>query len=109
MDKYVIGVDYGTDSVRSIIVNARNGEEIAGDVHYYTRWKEGKYCDPSGNQFRQHPLDYLEGLENTIRNALAKAPARSCSKCCSNICRYYRINACSSEYERNSIVINAWF
>src|SRR5512135_120685 len=74
MDKYVIGVDYGTDSVRSIIVNSRNGEEIAGDVHYYTRWKEGKYCDPSGNQFRQHPLDYLEGLENTIRNALAKAP-----------------------------------
>ncbi|MBN1143955.1 MAG: ribulokinase [Bacteroidales bacterium] len=75
MPRYVIGVDYGTDSVRSLIVDASNGNEIAGDVFYYPRWKEGKYCNPSQNQFRQHPLDYLEGLENTIRNALAKSPA----------------------------------
>jgi len=73
MLKYVIGVDYGTDSVRSIIVDARNGKEIASDVFYYPRWKEGKYCDPNRNQFRQHPLDYVEGLEATIRNALAKS------------------------------------
>ncbi len=73
MSKYVIGVDYGTDSVRSIIVDARNGKEIASDVFYYPRWKEGKYCDPNRNQFRQHPLDYIEGLETTIKNALAKS------------------------------------
>jgi L-ribulokinase len=71
--QYVIGVDYGTDSVRSIIVNATNGEEIASSVFYYPRWKQGLYCNPGKNQFRQHPLDYLEGLENTITGCLQKA------------------------------------
>jgi L-ribulokinase len=75
MSKYVIGVDYGTDSVRSLIVDAGNGKEMASDVFYYPRWKKGKYCNPAQNQFRQHPLDYVEGLESTIKNALAKAPA----------------------------------
>jgi L-ribulokinase len=74
MPKYTIGVDYGTDSVRSIIVDTKNGKEIADSVFYYPRWKEGKYCNPSQNQFRQHPLDYVEGLEFTIREALSKAP-----------------------------------
>jgi L-ribulokinase len=74
MSKYVIGIDYGTDSVRSLIVDAGNGREIASDVFYYPRWKAGKYCNPPQNQFRQHPLDYTEGLEMTVKNALAKAP-----------------------------------
>jgi L-ribulokinase len=74
MSKYTIGVDYGTDSVRALIVDATNGKEIASDVFYYPRWKAGKYCVPSQNQFRQHPLDYVEGLETTIKNALAKSP-----------------------------------
>jgi len=70
--KYVIGVDYGTDSVRSLIVDASNGREAASDVFYYPRWQAGKFCLPAKNQFRQHPLDYLEGLETTIKNALSK-------------------------------------
>ena len=70
---YVMGVDYGTDSVRTILVNAANGEEIAASVFYYPRWKEGKYCKASVNQFRQHPLDYVEGLEATIKDCLQKA------------------------------------
>ena len=74
-DKYVIGLDYGTDSVRSLIVNASNGQEVSGAVFYYPRWKQGLYCDPAKNQFRQHPEDYLEGLEYTIREALKQAPA----------------------------------
>ena len=72
--KYTIGIDYGTDSVRSLIVNASTGEEVATHVYYYPRWKEGKYCNPAANQFRQHPLDYLEGLEETVRVSLSKAP-----------------------------------
>jgi L-ribulokinase len=70
----VIGVDYGTDSVRSVIVDTANGKEIASAVEYYPRWKEGKFCNSAKNQFRQHPLDYIEGLEKTITAALAKAP-----------------------------------
>lgn len=72
--KFTIGLDYGTDSVRSLIVDVSNGKEIASEVFYYPRWKAGKYCNPSLNQFRQHPLDYVEGLEYTIKKALEKAP-----------------------------------
>lgn len=72
-ENYVIGVDYGTDSVRSVLLSATNGKEIASSVFYYPRWKEGKYCNASKNQFRQHPLDYVEGLETTIKACLQKA------------------------------------
>ena len=72
---YVIGVDYGTDSVRSVIVDTANGNEISSAVFYYPRWKAGKYCDASQSQFRQHPLDYTEGLTETIKQAIAKAGA----------------------------------
>jgi len=70
---YVIGVDYGSDSVRSVLVNAENGEEIASSVFNYPRWQKGLFCDPAINQFRQHPLDYTEGLEHTIKDCLSKA------------------------------------
>jgi L-ribulokinase len=74
-DKYVIGIDYGTDSVRSVLLNAINGEEIAASVFYYPRWAAGKYCNAAKNQFRQHPLDYVEGLEATIKDCVQKAGA----------------------------------
>ena len=67
---YTIGVDFGTDSVRALVVDARTGREMGTHVFEYPRWKEGKYCDPSANRFRQHPLDYLEGLEVSIVGAL---------------------------------------
>jgi len=69
---FVIGVDYGTDSVRSIIVDASNGNEIASSVFYYPRWKDGLFCSAAENLFRQHPLDYIEGLEHTIKDCLQK-------------------------------------
>ncbi|GEO03129.1 ribulokinase [Adhaeribacter aerolatus] len=72
-DTFVIGVDYGSDSVRSVLVNARNGEEVASAVFNYPRWEAGAYCVPAENQFRQHPLDYIEGLEYTIKQCLQKA------------------------------------
>lgn len=72
MEKYAIGMDFGSDSVRALLVNTVTGEELATAVHYYARWKEGKFCDPSKNQFRQHPLDYIEGIENTIKEVIAE-------------------------------------
>ena len=72
-DNFVIGIDFGTDSVRAIVVDSRNGEVIGEDQCYYPCWMNGKYCDPQNNQFRQHPLDYMEGLESCICGALEKA------------------------------------
>ncbi len=73
--KYTIGLDYGTDSVRSVIVNVETGEVAATSVFNYPRWKKGLYSDALNNRFRQHPKDYLEGLEFTITDALQQAPA----------------------------------
>ena len=75
MSKYTIGLDYGTDSVRSLIVNVETGEEVASAVFYYPRWQKQEYCDATKNQFRQHPKDYLEGLEYAIVEALKQSPA----------------------------------
>ncbi len=79
-EAYVIGVDYGSDSVRTIIVNAANGEELASAVFYYPRWKKQLYCNMNENQFRQHPLDYVEGLEATIKECIAKVGTEVASK-----------------------------
>ena len=65
--RYVIGIDFGTDSVRSIIVDTANGKELASHISFYKRWAQGLYCNPAKNQFRQHPLDYIESLEESVR------------------------------------------
>ncbi|MDR0896207.1 MAG: ribulokinase [Prevotellaceae bacterium] len=75
MMNYVIGLDYGTDSARALVVNAQTGEAIATAVHYYPRWKQGLYCNPAANRYRQHPQDYVDVLEATVKEALAKCPA----------------------------------
>jgi L-ribulokinase len=72
-DQFVIGVDYGTDSVRSVIVDTHNGKELASSIFHYPRWRDGLYCNASQNQFRQHPLDYVEGLEHTIKSCIKMA------------------------------------
>lgn len=72
--KYTIGVDYGTDSCRVLIVDALTGEEIATAVKHYPRWATGKYCDPKINQYRQHPLDYVETLIEAVKEALEQSP-----------------------------------
>jgi len=73
-DKYVIGLDFGTDSVRALIVNVDNGKEESTNVVYYKRWSQGEYIDSSKNMFRHHPLDYLESMEEVIKVALKAMP-----------------------------------
>ncbi len=70
--EFVIGLDYGTDSVRAVLVDTSNGECLASHVHPYSRWKAGLYCNPQINQFRQHPADHLEGLEVSIKSVIQK-------------------------------------
>jgi L-ribulokinase len=72
--QYLLGLDFGTDSVRAVVVNAASGKEEANQVARYRRWGQGLYCDPARNRFRQHPQDYIDGLEEAARGALAQLP-----------------------------------
>lgn len=73
MKNYVLGIDFGSDSVRCLVVDAADGREVATAVRYYPRWKRGEFCNPAENRYRQHPLDYIESLEGAICEALAHA------------------------------------
>lgn len=82
MRKYVIGIDYGTDSCRALVVDSENGREIASAVCRYPRWKKGLYCDARSQRYRQHPLDYTESLEKAVREALAAISAEMPGEIC---------------------------
>lgn len=69
-ESYLIGIDFGSDSVRSILVSSCDGREIASAVAAYPRWRAGLYCDPAQNRYRQHPLDYTESLRECVRSML---------------------------------------
>jgi L-ribulokinase len=58
-----------------MLVDAENGDEIASSVFNYPRWNKGLYCNAAENQFRQHPLDYIEGLETTVKTILKAHPS----------------------------------
>lgn len=71
----VIGVDYGTDSCRALLVDADTGKELAVSTSLYKRWNSGLYCDPDRSQYRHHPLDYIESLSEAILALLQQIPA----------------------------------
>ena len=76
MARYTVGLDYGTNSVRSLIVNAANGREIATAVWNYAHGTEGVILSNDPNLARQHPADYVRGAELTIGRALSAARRR---------------------------------
>lgn len=71
--QYTIGLDYGTNSVRALIVNVANGAEVAAAVWIYEHGTQGVILSRDPNLARQHPADYLKGAEITIKQALATA------------------------------------
>jgi L-ribulokinase len=71
--KYVIGLDYGTNSVRTLLVNVTNGREVATAVWGYEHGTAGVILARDPNLARQHPADYAKGAQVTIRKALADA------------------------------------
>jgi len=77
MTGLALGLDFGTDSVRALLVDTQNGREIATSVAEYPRWKQGLYCEPAKDQFRQHPLDYLESLEQAVTDLWRQLPEGS--------------------------------
>jgi L-ribulokinase len=72
-NQYTIGLDYGTNSVRALIVNVANGAEVASAVWNYAHGTQGVILSRDPNLARQHPLDYVNGAEITIKQALATA------------------------------------
>jgi L-ribulokinase len=74
MKKYAIGLDFGTNSCRSIIVDLSDGTELASHVFLYPSGKDGILLDPKEpNLARQNPQDYLDGIKETITHAISKA------------------------------------
>jgi L-ribulokinase len=71
--KYTIGLDYGTNSVRALIVNVANGAEVGTAVWIYAHGTQGVILSHDPNLARQHPADYIAGAEITIKQALAAA------------------------------------
>lgn len=72
-NEYVIGLDYGTNSVRALIVNVTDGSEAGTSTWTYAHGKEGVILSRDPNLARQHPEDYLTGAETTIKAALEQA------------------------------------
>lgn len=71
---YTIGIDYGTNSVRSLVVRCSDGAEVGAAVFNYPSGESGILLDPSDhNLARQHPGDYLAGLEASVVEALSQA------------------------------------
>lgn len=80
--KYVIGLDFGTDSCRALIVDVRNGDELATGISFYPRWKAGLYCDAQSNRYRQHPLDYIESMTEAVHTALSHLTEEEIASIC---------------------------
>jgi L-ribulokinase len=72
-NKYSIGLDYGTNSVRALVVNVANGREVATAVWNYAHGTQGVLLARDPNLARQHPADYVAGAEASIKKALALA------------------------------------
>jgi L-ribulokinase len=74
MKKYALGLDFGTNSCRSVIVDLSNGNEVATHVFDYPTGELGILLDPKDpNVARQNPQDYIDGLTVIVKQALKKA------------------------------------
>jgi len=71
--QYTIGLDYGTNSVRALLVKVATGREVAAAVWTYSHGTEGVLLGRDPNIARQHPRDYVDGAAITIKQVLTKA------------------------------------
>jgi L-ribulokinase len=76
VSRYAIGLDFGTNSCRSLLVDVSSGRELADHVFQYPSGKDGVIIDESEPHLaRQNPADYIDGIRETIRGAIRKAKA----------------------------------
>ena len=71
--KYAIGIDFGTETARALVVDVADGREVATAVAQYTHGHNGVILGNDPNLARQHPADYLTSAEQTVKQALASA------------------------------------
>ncbi len=69
-ENYVIGIDFGTDSARAVVIDIKNGHTLGTAISEYKRWSKLEYCNPNKDMFRQHPLDYIEAMESCVKKAI---------------------------------------
>lgn len=74
-ENLIIGIDFGTDSCRALIVSASTGKEVAVSTSYYNNWERGLYCNPNNNQYRHHPKDYAHSLQEAVCDVLSQLPS----------------------------------
>ena len=72
-DPLLIGLDFGSDSVRALVVD-KQGCTLATAVDNYRRWSQQLYCNAAIHQFRQHPLDHLERYPVRTPTDLSSSP-----------------------------------
>ena len=71
---FTLGIDYGTNSVRALVVRCADGKEFGTAVVNYPSGQQGVLLDSRDhNVARQNPADYLHGLEKSVKAALAQA------------------------------------
>jgi L-ribulokinase len=75
--RFTIGLDYGTNSVRALVVDVVNGREIASAMWDYAHGPNGVMLSRDPNLARQHPADYIKGAELAIKQALSAAKRAS--------------------------------
>ncbi len=74
MKKYALGLDFGTNSCRSLIVDLVDGKELEGYVYNYPSGTDGILLDAKDpNVARQNPKDYHEAMVRSVREAIDRA------------------------------------
>src|SRR3954463_12070475 len=73
---FTIGIDYGTNSVRAVVVDTSDGRTVGAKVFDYPSGDQGVLLDPKQPHLaRQNPEDYIEGLRVAVAGALTEADA----------------------------------
>jgi L-ribulokinase len=71
---YTLGIDFGTNSARAVVVRCRDGAEVGAAVAGYRSGEQGVLLDPrDAHLARQNPADYLQAMEAGVRGALRAA------------------------------------
>lgn len=74
--QFALGLDYGTNSVRALIVDVADGREVGAAVWEYATGDHGVWLEPGNPHLaRQHPQDWMDGFFEAVKGALAQASA----------------------------------